>query len=454
MNEPANTPRPAAMWRLGRGCLFANILAAVVLLQAPSPGHASDRGAGLLGDDTTRWKRSANFVSDRNSGAERTGWRSKTTRRGRAKGSSGPKRVPAFAPDQLLVAFSVEGSEQQIDMVAAEHDLTRLEDITVALIDKRIVKFKVAPAKRRRVAKALGKDSRVHSVQPNHLYVLGATDKAQYAPQKLNLDEVHKFADGTDVRIAMLDGGVNEQHPVFGGLQIEQFDATDGKPGKPDEHGTAVASLIAAQTGMTGIVPNADLLSAKTFSYSGRWRRMVGETYHLLQGLDWAVFKNARVFNMSFVGPEDALLRTALEETLKTDAVIIAAAGNNGAKAAPAYPAAYDGVIAVTATDQRNRLYRHANRGKYITVAAPGVNILSASGNDGYSRKSGTSFAAAHVTGVVALMMQSAPDTSPKAIAEQLAATASDLGKAGHDTSFGHGMINPVKLVTPPALTN
>ncbi len=407
-----------------------------------------------MGDDTTRWKRTANFVSDRTSGFERSRFRRKPVKRARAKASSGPRRVPAFRSDQLLVAFAAGASEQQIEMVAADHDLTRLEDITVALIDKRIVKFKVPSAKRRRVAKALGNDERVHSVQPNHLYVLGATNKAQYALKKLNLDEVHRFADGTDVRIALLDSGVNQQHPVFGDLQIEQFDVTDSKPGKQDGHGTAVASLIAAQTGMTGVVPNADLLSAKTFSYSGRWRRAVGETYHLLQGLDWAVFKNARVFNMSFVGPEDALLRTALQETLKTDAVIIAAAGNNGAKAGPAYPAAYEGVIAVTATDHRNRLYRRANRGEYIMVAAPGVNVLSASGRDGYSRKSGTSFAAAHVTGVVALMMQTAPDASPKAIAEQLAATANDLGKAGRDRSFGFGMINPVKLVTPPALTN
>ena len=87
-------------------------------------------------------------------------------------------------------------------------------------------------------------------------------------------------------------------------------------------------------------------------------------------------------------------------------------------------------------------------------VAAPGVNILSASGKDGFSHKSGTSMAAAHVTGIVALMMQSAPETTPKAIAEQLAATADDLGKTGRDPDYGYGMINPLKLVTSSALTN
>ena len=450
MNRAKNTSTAANVWRL----LFGLFLGAAILTSPSAPAHAADKADGLLGEDTSRWKRTANFVSDRNSGFDQRRRRRAATKRLRSKRAFGPKTVPAFRADQLLVAFPTESSEQLIDAVADEHDITRLEDITVALLDKRIVKFKLAPARRKRVSKALSKDKRIHAVQPNHLYVLGSTSKTQYALKKLSLDEVHRYADGTDIRIAMLDSGVNHQHPVFGGLQIEEFDATESAASKHDGHGTAVASLIAAQAGMTGIVPNPDLLSAKTFSYSGRWRRTVGETYHLLQGLDWAVFKKARVFNMSFAGPEDALLGSALQETLKTDAVIIAAAGNNGARAAPAYPAAYDGVIAVTATDRRNRLYRYANRGKYILVAAPGVNILSANGRDGYSRKSGTSLAAAHVTGIVALMMQASPDATPEAIAEKIAATARDLGKAGRDTSFGYGMINPVKLVTPPALTN
>ncbi|MEM8688762.1 MAG: S8 family serine peptidase [Pseudomonadota bacterium] len=436
------------MWRR----LLVGVVLSTAFLFGPSAALAGDRGG--FGDNSLRWKRAANFASDRTFGIELKRRRSVGVKRVRKRRSAGPEPVPAFRPDQLLVAFSLTASEDEIDKVADDHDMTRVEDITIALLNQRIVKFQIPPAQRRRLASALSNDARIETVQPNHLYVLGSSDSSQYALEKLNLQEVHKFADGTDIRIALLDSGVNRKHPVFGGLQIEQFDATDGTAERQDDHGTAVASLIAAQTGMTGIVPNADLLSARTFTYSGRWQRTVGETYYLLQGLDWAVLKGARVFNMSFAGPKDALMRAALEATLKTDAVIIAAAGNNGRKAAPAYPAAYEGVIAVTATDKRNRLYRHANRGKYIFVAAPGVNILSAKGQEGFSRKSGTSMAAAHVTGIVALMMQSAPDATSKSVAEQLAATANDLGKDGRDDAFGYGMINPVALVSPPSLTN
>lgn len=452
MSDAANTWSLATAWQRRRVLLAGILLSAGLMLDPTSLALAADRSDGSFGNDTSQWKRSANFVSDRNSGYDFKRRRTAVVRSARA--SSRTQTVPAFRADQLLVAFSADGPEQLIDDIASEHGITRLEDITIALLDRRIVKFKMASAKRKRVLKALRKDPRIDAVQPNHLYVLGGTGKAQYAHSKLNLDEIHQFADGTDIRIAMLDSGVNRKHPVFGDLEIEQFDATDGVSNKHEGHGTAVASLIAAQTGMKGIVPNPDLLSAKTFAYSRRWRRVVGETYHLLQGLDWAVFKKARVFNMSFAGPKDPLLRSALEETLKTDAVIVAAAGNNGAKAPPAYPAAYEGVVAVTATDHRNRLYRRANRGKYVFLAAPGVNILSANGRNGFSRKSGTSMAAAHVTGIVALMMQSSPDATAETIAERLASTANDLGKTGRDSSYGHGMINPAKLVIAPVLTN
>ncbi len=426
------------------------VAASAVLGQTPA--YAGDRVGSVFGDDTSQWKRTANFVSDRTSGYRFN--RRKYASKKRVRVAAGRRAVPASRRGQLLVAFPAEASDYLVDSVAEDHSLSRIEDITVALLNQRIVKFKVVRAQQRQAQKALEKDTRVLSAQPNHLYVLGSTDKSQYTLKTLNLKEIHALADGTDIRIAMLDSGVNQKHPAFGGLEIEEFDATDGAPTTQDGHGTAVASLIAAQADMTGVVPNPDLLSAKTFTYSRRWRRAVGETYHLLQGLDWAVFKKARVFNMSFAGPKDPLVHRAVLETLKTDAVIVAAAGNNGAKAAPAYPAAYDGVIAVTATDRRNKLYRHANRGKYVFVAAPGVKVLTANANDGYSRQSGTSLAAAHVTGIVALMLQNSPDSSANTIADQLADTARDLGKTGRDTSFGHGMINPVKLITPPTLTN
>ncbi|MEM7429905.1 MAG: S8 family serine peptidase [Pseudomonadota bacterium] len=178
---------------------------------------------------------------------------------------------------------------------------------------------------------------------------------------------------------------------------------------------------------------------------SRRYRKSIGETFHLLRGLDWAAGNGAKVVNLSFAGPRDPLMERALRAAEEQGIVAVAAAGNRGPRAKPAYPAAYDDVIAVTATDQRDRLYRRSNRGDYIHIAAPGVNIFSASGKKGYRFRSGTSMATAYVSGAAAILLQRKPDLTPADIATRLAATAQDLGVEGRDRQFGHGLLNVLK---------
>jgi subtilisin family serine protease len=131
---------------------------------------------------------------------------------------------------------------------------------------------------------------------------------------------------------------------------------------------------------------------------------------------------------------------------------MIAAAGNGGPKAAPAYPAAYPGVIAVTAVDEADRRYEHANRGDYIAVAAPGVDILAPVELGRHSYLSGTSIAAAYVSGIAALLLERNPGLDAQALAEIIAGGADDLGPAGRDADFGAGRVNAfssLKLITP-----
>ncbi|HEY6633710.1 MAG TPA: S8 family serine peptidase, partial [Rhizobiaceae bacterium] len=161
----------------------------------------------------------------------------------------------------------------------------------------------------------------------------------------------------------------------------------------------------------------------------------------ILSALDWAAGQDVRIVNMSFAGPENDLLEQACDAARGRDIVLVAAAGNNGPKAPWAYPAAYPGVIAVTATDDRDALMPRASRGPYVFVSAPGVNVLAPVGG-GQDLVTGTSFAAAVVSGAIANLIRAAPDRSADWIGAALSSTARDLGEAGRDSDFGFGLID------------
>jgi subtilisin family serine protease len=144
---------------------------------------------------------------------------------------------------------------------------------------------------------------------------------------------------------------------------------------------------------------------------------------------------------MSFVGPRNDLLELGCMAARNRGMVLVAAAGNNGPKAPYGYPAAYDGVIAVTATDEKDALMPKANRGPYVFISAPGVEVLAPVGG-GTDVVTGTSFAAAIVTGAIANLLHAAPDHDAGWIEEALAETASDLGDKGRDSDFGFGLMN------------
>ena len=140
---------------------------------------------------------------------------------------------------------------------------------------------------------------------------------------------------------------------------------------------------------------------------------MEGTTFNILKGLDWAAAQGARIVNMSFAGPADPRLRDALQKANKKGIVLVAAAGNAGPKSPPLYPGADPNVIAVTATESNDELFAGANRGKYIAVAAPGVDILALGTDRTYQFTTGTSVAAALVSGVAALLIERNPLLTP-----------------------------------------
>jgi len=159
----------------------------------------------------------------------------------------------------------------------------------------------------------------------------------------------------------------------------------------------------------------------------------------ILKSLDYAASHGAQVINMSFAGPKDALVERGIAAAAAKGIVLVAASGNAGPKSAPLYPAANPGVIAVSATDAYDRLFPASNRGGHIAVAAPGVDVFLPAPGGKYQMTSGTSFSAAYVSGLAALMLARDPSLKPDGVRGILMRTARDLGEPGRDDLFGAG---------------
>ena len=209
----------------------------------------------------------------------------------------------------------------------------------------------------------------------------------------------------------------------------------------PHAHGTAMASAIAAHGRLVGVAPAAHILAVRAFD--GAAASAQSTTTRVLDGLQWAADSGARVVNMSFSGPADAKLHEMIAATRRKGLVLVAAAGNDGPQAAPDYPAAYPEVIAVTATDADDRLLKVANRGAYVSVAAPGVDIFVAAPDSLYGFTTGTSVATAHVSGLAALLIDRNPDLTPAAVQAILTQTAKHLSLGSREEGGdGAGLVD------------
>jgi len=335
-------------------------------------------------------------------------------------------------------------SDAQVDALARRHGLRRVESQNFELIGATIGLFRIAGSKTMEAAsRDFAEDRSVRGVQPNFRYVLqdqsaGANggDPAQYARLKLHLAEAHAIAEGTNVTVAVIDSGIDLKHSEFAGVAITPYDVLDSKEG-PHAHGTAVAGAIVSHVKLMGSAPAAHILAIRAFGASGKGGE--GTSFVLLKGLDLAASHGAQIVNMSFAGPKDAIIGRGLAALAARNIVAVAAAGNAGPKSPPLYPAADASVIAVSATDAEDKLFAASNRGGYIALSAPGVDLLLPAPGDKYQITSGTSFSAAYVSGLAALVLGRNPALKPDQVRAILKKTARDLGPPGPDDQFGAG---------------
>ena len=258
---------------------------------------------------------------------------------------------------------------------------------------------------------------------------------------KLHLGAVHRLASGRNVTIAVIDSEIDATHPDLRGVIVERFDATQS-PSKPHAHGTGMAGAIASRTRLLGVAPGARILAIKAFDESATSAEAT--SFQILKGLDYAIAKNVRIINMSFAGPRDPMMERTLKSAHDKGIILIAAAGNAGPKSPPLYPGADPSVIAVSASDYNDKPFTMANRGKYIAVAAPGVDVMVPAPGNSYQLTTGTSVAAAHVSGVAALLVERKPTITPDELRALLMKTATAFSAKPKGEEDGAGLVDPV----------
>jgi hypothetical protein len=379
-------------------------------------------------------------------------------------GERGFTGVPAagetrFLTNEMVFHVPPNVSPQTVDTVARRLGLSTVAAQSFNLSGGTLFRFRITDGRPvADVIRALESEN-VGVAQPNYVFKLqqDATLAArstgggpsQYVVDKLRLVDVHRIAIGSNVLVAVIDSQVDGKHPELAGAVVDEFDPIHNHD-KPHVHGTGMAGAIAAHRRLIGIAPGVRLLAIHAFSSSGTDSAQATSA-HILMGIDWAIRKGAQVINMSFAGPDDPMLQLALQKAHDKGVVLIAAAGNLGPKSPPLYPAADPNVIAVTATDAKDQLLAQANQGSYVALAAPGVDILEPAPNGGYQVTTGTSVAAAHVSGIVALLLDHDPTLDAAAIREILTTSAKHHTPKGRDDQFGWGEVDPYRALTAPA---
>lgn len=230
------------------------------------------------------------------------------------------------------------------------------------------------------------------------------------------------------VRVGLLDGGVDSAHPALKSTRTQAW-GCDGLR-VPDAHGTAVASLLMAGSG--GTLYAADLWCGQPVG---------GASTALAQALAWMAREKVVVINVSLVGPDNALLRRAVNAMVERGHVLVAAVGNDGPAALPLYPAAYPGVIGVTAVDRRERPLPEAGRGQQVDFAAAGSQLRAAGPKGGWVTVRGTSFAAPRVAHLAASHVGELRPGNTDAVVRALGRDARDAGTPGRDDIFGWGIL-------------
>lgn len=332
-----------------------------------------------------------------------------------------------------------------------------------ARMSSAVIEFSQSPSEE--TLQTLRANSAIDFVEPNYKVnnkytVSDPKSKEQQGLAVANLAKAWDITFGDPkIIIGVVDTGIDLKHPDLKNKLVEGYNViTQGKTPPMDDngHGTHASGIAAADTnnklGIAGVAPKCKIMPVKALDAKGS-----GDIFNVALGLIWAVDHGAKVLNLSLGGPKNETLKRAVDYALAKNVVVVTAMGNDG-KNSKAYPAAFPGVISVGAVDFDKQKADFSNYGDWISVTAPGVNIMSTmptykttmtefEKSEGYDYLDGTSMACPIVAGIAALVLSRNPDYTPAEVKERIQSTSTDVGKKGFDNEYGYGVVNAAKAV-------
>jgi serine protease len=295
----------------------------------------------------------------------------------------------------------------------------------------------------------------VTSVSPSVTYKSFATGDPKsaqmYHLNYLNINKALELAGEHEVTVAVIDTGMDLKHAELKNQVLPPYSVMN-PASQPilDVHGTHVAGIIAAEQnngiGGHGVNPKAKILPIDVFSGG-----FYTSDYTIAEGILYAISKKVDVINMSLGGSQESpILEEAVKKAVEAGITIVAAAGNNYGESI-SYPAAYEGVIAVSATNQADELAEFSSYGSFVDIAAPGEavynSVFDPYKGSSFAYLSGTSMATPVVAGVASLLLSKYPDLKPFEVEAILKMTATDMGDKGYDVKYGAGFVDAVKAL-------
>jgi subtilisin family serine protease len=357
--------------------------------------------------------------------------------------------LPPGSPPQIMVMLrpappSLWG--QIAGEIAKEYELRSVYSWTLASLGEPCIVLEVPQGPRLvpSLLRRLASDPRVESAEAIETFhaLAGWNDpyaRLQHGAQSIHLEQAHRWATGKGVRIAVIDTGVDFDHPDLRGrvTRAQSFvDRDGGRSFTSDIHGTAVAGVIAASAnndvGIVGVAPEAEIWALKAcWPEPPDGREALCNSYTLVKALDFAIVQGAQVLNFSLGGPHDPLLARMIQEAIKRGIAVVAARSPDAAKS---FPADQPGVIGIAASDDLHPAASGTSAASAASVrsppgdppvlAAPAVDILTTVPHGSYDLFSGSSLAAAEASGIAALLLQRDPHLTPSQLAALLRRTA------------------------------